>query len=339
MMEILKKLRVRLNDFFLGQTGSSSNETDSSHFERREKLTAFGIALVIAISLWFIVNLNRDFNVTLQIPIELTNIPDDQVVSSSVPENARVNVTGEGWNLISLYNNPPKILLNADENQSINISDQIRNQIGAFNDINILQVNPSTLTVETEERATRRVPVENRVNISLREQYGLLREPLVYPDSVTITGAQSVIGEITSWPTQQVELTRINQPVQRTIPLVEADTPTQVIPEEVEIHLEVAEFTETEVRIPIRTRNLPSGRVVTYNPSSIVVRFDVPIDQFSGVKGQRPFAAYVNFEDMEGDNTGRVMPQIEPLDTNLIVRLRSFQPQWVSYFMVIPESD
>ena len=148
-----------------------------------------------------------------------------------------------------------------------------------------------------------------------------------------------MIGEITSWPTQQVELTRINQPVQRTIPLVEADTPTQVIPEEVEIHLEVAEFTETEVRIPIRTRNLPSGRAVTYNPSSIVVRFDVPIDQFSGVKGQRPFAAYVNFEDMEGDNTGRVMPQIEPLDTNLIVRLRSFQPQWVSYFMVIPESD
>lgn len=338
-MEYLKKITARITDFFLGQTGRGSNETDSTHFERREKFTAFGIALVIAISLWFIVNLNRDFNVTLQIPIELTNIPDDRIVSSSVPENARVNVTGEGWNLVTLYNNPPKILLNADDDQSINISEQIRNQIGAFNDINILQVNPGNLTVETEERATKKVPVENQVNINLRDQYGLLNEPVVIPDSVTITGAQSVIEEITSWPTQQIHLSNINRSIQRTVPLVPGDAPTQIIPTEIELHADIAEFTETEVRIPVRTRNLPSGRAVTYNPSSIVVRFDVPIDQFSGVQGQRPFAAYVNFEDMEGDNTGRIMPQIEPLDTNLIVRLRSFQPQWVSYFMVIPESD
>ena len=338
-MEFLKKIAARLTDFILGRTESGTNETDSTNFERREISTAFGIALVIAISLWFIVNLNRDFNVTLQIPIELTNIPDDRIVSSSVPENARVNVTGEGWNLISLYNNPPRILLNADESQSLNISEQIRNQIGAFNDINILQVNPGTLTVETEERATKRVPVANQVNINLREQYGFLNEPVVIPDSITITGAQSVIEEITSWPTQQIHLTNINRTIQRTIPLVTSDTPIQIIPAEIELQVDVAEFTETEVRIPIRTRNLPSGRAVTYNPSSIVVRFDVPIDQFSGVQGQRPFAAYVNFEDMEGDNTGRIMPQIESLDTNLIVRLRSFQPQWVSYFMVIPESD
>lgn len=333
-MDFLTFITDRFKNFIFGRGDSSKSETDSAPFEKKEKTIAFGIALFIALCLWFIVNLNRDFNVTLQVPIQLSNLPDDRIVSNELPENVNVNLTGEGWQLISLYNNPPRVLLNA-ESENINLSEQIRSQIGAFNDINIMQVDPGSITIQTEAKATKRVPVENTVEISLRGQFGLLSDPVLTPDSVTVTGARSRIEEISSWQTRTVELTNINGSLEREIPLEAPGPGVLVQPETTILSIEVAEFTEAEIRVPIRTRNLPSGQAVTFNPSSVTVRFDVPIDQYTDIQGSRIFSAYVDYATLQENDSGRITPEIEINDTNYIVRLRSFQPPRVSYFMVV----
>lgn len=335
-MEFLSFITDRFKNFLFGRGDSSKSETDSAPFEKKEKTIAFGIALFIALCLWFIVNLNRDFNVTLEVPIQLSNLPDDRIVSSEVPDVVNVNLTGEGWQLISLYNNPPQALLNA-ESENINLSEQIRSQIGAFNDINIMQVSPGSITIQTEVKATKRVPVENTVEVSLKGQFGLLSEPELTPDSVTVIGAQSLIEEISSWPTRTVELTNINGSLEREIPLEIPGVGVLVYPETATLNIEVAEFTEAEIRVPIRTRNLPSGQAVTFNPSSVTVRFDVPIDQYTDIQGTRLFSAFVDYATLQENESGRITPEIEINETDYIVRLRSFQPPRVSYFMVVNE--
>lgn len=335
-MKFLSFITERIKSFFSGGGESSPSETDSAPFERKEKAIAFGIALFIAISLWFIVNLNRDFNVTVQVPVQLSNLPDDQILSNSIPDQVSVNVSGEGWQLITVYNNPPRILLNA-ENQNINLAEQVRNQIGAFNDINIIQVQPATITIETEQKATKTVLLQSQVDISLRGQYGFLSEPKLSPDSVNVTGPASLIDQISEWQTRQIELTNVNGSLTREIPLETPEGNISVEPSSATLSLEIAEFTEAEVRVPIRTRNLPSDQAVTYNPSSVTVRFDVPINQYSEIQGTRPFTAYVEYSSLVENDSGRIAPEIEVNDTNYIIRLRSFQPPRVSYFMVVSE--
>lgn len=335
-MEFLTFVTERIKSFFSGGGEPSPSETDSAPFERKEKAIAFGIALFIAICLWFIVNLNRDFNVTVQVPVQLSNLPADQILSNSIPDYVSVNVAGEGWQLITIYNNPPRILLNA-ENQSINLAEQVRNQIGAFNDINIIQVQPATITIETEQKATKTVPLRSRVDISLRGQFGLLSDPALSPDSVIITGPSSQLDDISEWQTRRVELTNVNESMEREIPLEAPEGSISIEPVSATLSLEVTEFTEAEVRVPIRTRNLPSNQAVTYNPSSVTVRFDVPINQYSDIQGSRPFSAYVEYSDLVENDSGRIAPEIEINETNYIVRLRSFQPTRVSYFMVVSE--
>lgn len=125
-------------------------------FLRKEKKSfAFSFALFFAICLWLIVNMGRDFNVTVEIPVRLANLPDDVALSNPLPDHVMVNVAGEGWNLISLYSNPPVINLNA-ESERVNVQEQIRNQIGSFSNLNIIQVEPSELQIETEEKATKK---------------------------------------------------------------------------------------------------------------------------------------------------------------------------------------
>ncbi len=334
-MRLFNFISERFKYFFSGGPAPKPEETDTDSFQNKEKITAFSIAFFIALCLWFIVNLSRDFNITIQVPVLLTNLSEDVTLSSDVPETASVSLTGEGWKLISVYSNPPRVLVNAEVND-VNLAEQVRNQIGVFSDLNVVRVEPSRIMIETERKETKRVPIRNLVNITIRDQFGLLREPQIIPDSVTITGAESMIRELEEWYTEERDLREISGNVQREIRVAQA-TGISVEPQNVMLNLEVSEFTEAEIRVPIRTRNLPVDSAVSYNPSTITVRFDVPIHQYTEVQGTRPFAAYVDYSVIEEDDSGRVTPDIDILETDYILRLRSFQPQRVSYFRIVPD--
>lgn len=325
----------RFRGFFSSVPKSKADDPDM-YAENREKIVAFGIALFISLCLWFIVNLSRDFNVTIQVPIQIANVPNDEIVSSDVPETATVNLSGEGWNIISVYNNPPRVLLTVQDG-TVNLADQMRSQISAFSDLNIMQVQPTQLTVETERKATKVVPVANNVRLNMQERFGLMNQPEITPDSVSISGAESKLQNITQWKTAEIVIDNVNSNIQRTVELQSPEAGLSLSPDVVNFEARVTEFTEAEVRVPIRTRNLPAGMAVTYNPSSVMVRFDVPLEQYSEIQGARPFRAYVDYQVIEQDSTGRVAPEIEVVETDYFIRLRSFQPPRVSYFRIVPE--
>jgi len=335
-MSFLNSITDWVKRIFSGKDNLGSDEPDTDHAENREKVIAFSIAFFISVCLWFIVNLSRDFNVTIQVPIQVASIPEGEIISSDVPDYASVNVSGEGWNIISVYNSPPRILVTAESGE-VNLSEQMRNQISAFSDLNIIQVQPPMVTIETEKKATKKVPISNNVELNLREQFGLLEDPVITPDSVTISGTADALENITEWATEDVQINNVNSSFQRNISLQQPDSGVSLDRETVNYQVEVAEFTEAEVRVPIRTRNLPAGRAVTYNPSSITVRFSIPIDQYSEIQGEQPFQAYVDYSVLEEDSSGRVAPEIEVMETRFNIRFRSIQPSRVSYFRIVPE--
>ena len=63
---------------------------------------------------------------------------------------------------------------------------------------------PSILNVNLDERIERRVPVDLRMDLTLRRQYAMIGEVAVTPDSVDVTGARSRVEGISLWPTQLV---------------------------------------------------------------------------------------------------------------------------------------
>lgn len=334
-MSFLDSISQRFRNFYSGKK-PGGEDPDTMYAENREKIVAFSIAFFISVCLWFIVNLGRDFNVTIEVPIQVANIADDEIVSSDVPETAAVNVSGEGWNIISVYNNPPRVLVTSRSGE-VNLVDQMRNQISAFSDLNIIQVEPAQLRIETESKSTKKIPVINNVRLKMKGQFGLLNEPTLSPDSVTVSGAASKIEGITAWSTTELQLNNVKDDIQRTVDLQAPEAGLTVTPEAINFTAEVAEFTEAEVKVPIRTRNLPAGRAVTYNPSSITVRFDVPLTQYSEIQGVRPFRAYVDYSVIEEDSSGHVAPEIEVVETGYFIRLRNFQPPRVSYFRIVPQ--
>ncbi|CAN5153866.1 hypothetical protein BH23BAC3_BH23BAC3_08970 [soil metagenome] len=333
-MGIFRSTKDKFTELITGRWGLE--EDDDSNFFSRQKVLGFLFAMLLSISLWVVVNMGRDFNINMMLPIHIVNIPEGVALSSEVPDRAAISISGEGWSLFNIYTNPPIITLSG-ESQQVNMFEQVRQQLSSISDVSVMQVDPMFIEIETEQRVTKRVPVESRVNLSTRDQYGVLGSARFSPDSVTISGPASRVEEIEAWHTVESEIQDVNTDLELTVELEESTAGMNVDPKRVLLRADVVEFTEAQVRIPVRARDLPSGVAITFSPSSILVRFDVPIDQYNDVQSVRPFIAYVDYERIEADTTGLITPELEKVTDEFEVRLRSFQPTRVSYFNILPD--
>jgi YbbR domain-containing protein len=310
--------------------------SDPQWTSQRERIAVLIVSGIAALLVWFVVNMNREFTVNMEIPINIGEVPTNMALADRLPESASISFYGQGWKLLPVYFSPPEIIINVD-NDAVNLIDQVRQQMNSFPSVEITEVQPATIAVRLEERTTKKVPVRPRIEVSFEEQFSYLDQPALVPDSVFLIGAQSRIEDINEWYTQPVSLTDVRDNINRNIPLEEPGSLVELSSSQVRYQARVAEFTEGEVRTFIRTRNLPAGVNVNFTPSVITVKYDVPIQEYAEAQDIIPYTAFVTYSQIESDTTGYVTPNVASTTEGLHIRLRTFQPQKVGYFRVVEE--
>ncbi len=313
-----------------------TSDAETTYLHKGEVLMVFLIAYFIALSLWLLVNMTKEYNFTMDIPLEVTGYSEDMAFVTKPPAKARVGVSGEGWNLLSLYRNPPEISVTYSE-EDVNLTNIVQSQIASYTDISVQRVEPARISLAMEPKTSARVPVNLVEDVQFKAQYEMVGRIRLTPDSVTVHGAQSVIDTLRGIPTKTLRLRNVQSPVEQKVALSQPAGLVVRDVTEVTVAFEVTEFTEGEVRAYIRTRNVPDGSEVRFNPAVVTVRYHVPIEQFSAAQEMVPFEAFLDYADIQRDTTGFVTPKIEAVTDDLDLRLHSVQPRRVSYFHVVPE--
>jgi YbbR domain-containing protein len=338
MLKSTKRLFLRLwswdriKSWFTPTPASESRST----FTKREKVMVVGVAYLLAIGLWFMVNMDREFTTTFTLPVVLGELPDARSLQQPIPESVDVTVNGSGWKLMNLAGNLPTIVLDVRKAE-VDVLTAARDLIATTDGLSVIRVQPFVLTVRLDERITKRVPVESRLSIEFRNRYNQVGPVRLFPDSIDIAGARAIVDTIRSWPTEASEIDGVREALDLTLTLQEAPYILQLSHNQVRLEADVAEYTEGEARIPIRVRGQPRNRDVVFSPASVVVKYDVPIDEYSRSLSQVLFAAYVPYAMAASDSTGFVIPQIERTESALHIRIRSHQPRTVSYYHVVNE--
>jgi YbbR domain-containing protein len=324
----------RIKLFFKVRTPNPDQDIRS---KRRERIAVFVIAYIMALSLWFIVNLNGDYRITINIPIEVGAIPQDMALAEGLPEFLEVEVSGDGWKLVNLYSNPPEIPIDVIEGE-VNLFDQVRQRFTVEQDVSVLKVQPLFISIGLEQKISKKIPIKLYSDLQFEDRYGLVSDPVFNPDSLTITGARSQINKIDYWMlSDTLSLSNVREDISQIIPITPKDPLIDYDVDQIRFLADVSEFTEGEVSVYIRTRNIPRGNIINYNPSTVTIRFDVPIEQYVEVQNLRPYEVYVPYQEILEDSTGFVTPDIELVTTEYQIKLRSFQPKAVAYFSVLDD--
>lgn len=315
--------------------------SDEVEDERDEPASRRGLAmllsLVVALVMWFSFSMRESYPVTMRMPLQVVQTPSGTALRARPPEAATVTLRGDGWTLLSLTRRTPAIRV-AAESERVDLVAALQ-EIGLPPGIEVQAVQPQFVDLALDTETNRRLPIRLRQRIETRVGYDLLRAPRLAPDSVTVTGAQSLLGTLDSWPTEVLNAEGVEGDLTRIVAL--SDTFSGLLNTSVRatrVRVDVGEFTEGERTLQVEVENVPPGVLgVRFDPPRVRAVFRVPSqgDIYDRATNSPRVRAVVDYFDIARDTTatdGQV-PVSPRWPDDLDIRDVTLQPSRVGYFI------
>ncbi len=266
---------------------------------------------LIGLFLWLSVNLGEHYQYTVSAPLTIYEVPDGMAIRTPVPRFVQLKFRGDGWRLAGLLLGPDikvKIPLSAlpQGNRTITVNEVVE-RISFSPGLQLVDVNPDTVVVWLDRLSTKRVPVVPDLIITFKEGYGQIGTVMVSPDSVSISGAESVVDRITSWKTFHTSFEELKAPIEETVPLAQSDGPiVRSSPSSVRVHINVESFAEKVFSgLPVEIRGVPVNRDVIFIPPKMEIVARGGIRQLASVLPV-DFQLEVLYERILADTTGTI---------------------------------
>jgi hypothetical protein len=281
-------------------------------------------SFLVALAFWFSVTMSGSFRASFDIPLTVTRLPDDLALTSPLPETVNVLLQADGWQLLfinagkQLTFDIPGARLRAgviQTNRALNEMMQLPPGVTA------LRVYPETLFVHVDRYMEKRVPLRlTELRMDFKEGFGLVREPEVTPDSVTLRGAESVLREIESWPIEGRTYENLSLPVAEEVAL--RDSLPGIVHtdrDKVSLYIPIEQLADMWIRdIRVELANVPEDRQVLLERQSLDISVRGGVNVLS-LYSAADFSAEIDFQTIVSDTSGTIVPVVHiPADIKLL---------------------
>ncbi len=300
---------------------------------RRRNIYIILLTILFATLLWFSVSLSERYQIHVTAPLIIKSLPEGKAISSNLPRAVTLTFSDYGWRLAKLtlgLNIQWVIDLNTIPAHSAALTlRDIEEQLGGRLGVQPISMTPESLYVRLDVLESKRVAVEPRYTATFRDGYNQIGQTTVRPESVTISGAQSLLEKINRWPTVHQSLNELRQSVDVSVPLADSISSLSFAPDHVALRFDVKQFAEkTFAAVPIELVSVPPNREVILNFSQLEIVVRGGIEQLAHVN-QNNIKAIVDYRLILEDTTGFVEPEIVSVPGVHIVKRTPERVQYV----------
>lgn len=255
-----------------------------------KELLTFLVFLLLAAGVWCILAINENRERSVQIPIEMVNIPDQTMLLQNMPTHIEARIRDKASVLLS-YNIGKIQPIKIDFNDHNNLKDAViinNNSLAGYAHqqlkatTSILSFTPDSIRVSYTQGQGKRVPVIPSGNVTTLPHCTATDSIYTTPDSVTVYGSVNTLRKIDCVYTEDFELLNISDTARHEVKIKEIPQ-TRIVPDHTTIIVPVEEYTGKTITVPITISNIPDKYAVMTFPSSVQVSFLVPISQYSSV--------------------------------------------------------
>lgn len=299
----------------------------------RLRILRFGISLLLAGFLWLSVKLVKEYNVEMAVPMAYDNSPSRFQLKEELPEELRLEVTGEG-HLLFL----PSIKL-AYDSLRLDMSEQIgRDYLLTDREfrkailrrlpdgVRVTRIRPDTLHLAFEEKIRKRLAVIPRLELNTRPGYYQEGPLTVVPDSVTILGPEEQLKDVNRWPTESLRVENVHRSRSWGLNL-QPDKDLIFSPNRVLVQAGVRRYTERKIELPVEVVNLPLDEKIRILPEQVTVYALVPFDRAEQIE-MNQFRVAVDAANLSPD---QYYATLELLNSPEEVRSVRFAPRFVKF--------
>lgn len=303
----------------------------------------FIVCLFIASALWFINAMEKQYENTVMIPIEFTNLPKNKTLVNPPPKKLKARIKAKGFTLVryklsaSIYpinfnirsftnnrmekDNSQEFIILTD-----NYIPQITDQLNS--DISILDLSPDTLLFLFDRIIESKKKVISNLDLSFENQHFQSDSIHFRPKYVTVKGPSSLVDSIEGIHTKPEKFENLNSTIQENVALEEIDQ-LEISPEKVIAEIPVSQYTEYIEKVVLTKKNIPDSLNVITFPGRVELNCIVSLDQFKKIK-PTDFVVGIDYKDIKpGSKSISLKVFSTPTNTKII----NIQPSTVEYII------
>ncbi|GAA4830610.1 hypothetical protein [Algivirga pacifica] len=276
---------------------------------------ALTICVMISFTFWIFNALNNDHTADLKVPLSVAHEQTSVVSLSPPPDHLTVNVSGNGWTLLT------KTIGLGNDGLNLTMEDPVQTNFvtaktllpEVSNLLRGLKVNymlEDSLFFDYDELVSKKIAMEvQKKDIPLGEGYEVVSEVSISPDTVTLTGPRSYIKSLpSSWALNLFEFEPIEQRFDENIEIdLHNNRYTSVDYAEVNITFDVSYILEEVV----------PAKLLYYNFSNEVY----PILPEEGVKVQYEIKEFDVIEDIDSIKVAVSYDNINWNDSTVVLKV------------------
>ncbi|MEZ4874575.1 MAG: hypothetical protein R2793_03770 [Flavobacteriaceae bacterium] len=240
--------------------------------------------------------------------MQYKNIPNEVVLATQNAKEISFEVKGNGFQLLShlMKNNELDIDIAhyyQDGDTLITVSNQeLQAMVSSQLKLAPLgSISENGLTIHLDRNATKKVKVTLLSEITYKEGFLPNKDIYVTPDSVLLSGPSELIDTISKVTTRTFKKKNLSESIHESVPIQNFKSKKVLVtPSDVLISLEVEEFTQMRMTVPVEVIHVPEGTKLQLFPSFVEIAFDVSVTNFDTLS-EKDFKLVCDFSEVKED--------------------------------------
>ena len=272
---------------------------------KNSKLKSFLLFLLLATLFWFLAKFSKEYTATVSAKLNYTNIPANTLLAEGNNEEVSFDLFANGFEFLFFKLKKPtvdvpvsKYYEKGDITVHVNSEDFSRlvlNELNNNNDLHNLSID--TLIIKLNTIISKKVLVKPIVDVSFKEGFKQLGAFVTKPDSITLSGPAGALDTLSFIETIPIKVEDAEKQIKLTLAIKKPKhLEIQYNPTTVSATMEVSEFTQKRLQVPVLLKNVPSSVKIKLIPESITIVFNVSLEDFKEITAE-DFSLICNYSD------------------------------------------
>jgi hypothetical protein len=269
--------------------------------------------LALSGAFWLLMTLNETMEREFKIPMRLTGVPGNAVITGELPDTVRVTVRDKGFTLVT-YDFRPLVFrfsnyADEDEGKGVipltDVQKQVLSQM--YGSSKLLQVKPGTFDFYFTYGTSKKVPVVFRGKITTSKSYYLAHTEF-YPSIVTVYANKQQLDKLQTVEIEPFNYRNLQDTIRQAVKIRKIRG-VKIVPSTVRLSVYPDVLTEEAIEVPITAINMPPGMVLRTFPSKVTVRFTIGASLFRTIKPNL-FKVVVDYEELAANPSDKCTLQL-----------------------------
>ncbi|MEO1436156.1 MAG: hypothetical protein AAFV80_11520 [Bacteroidota bacterium] len=293
------------------------------------------LCMVLAFIFWLFTKMANTYETDIQVDVNY-RLPEGKTLIDPPPSTIEAKLSGGGWKLLGQALNARKPSVNFQLNNNVNqvISPRMQESViekALRNDYQIVSKSLENITLQLDNIDTVKMPILVHEDFQLAPQHQLRDSIQLSPDSVWAIGPESLTRQLTSWTTGLVSKQALDSDYNGPIAVKPHLNPQiRFEPPEINIQIDVEQFTEKQVSVPVNLVNVPDSMMVLLNQEKVTVKFIVGLSEYDQIKAN-DFRVIADFNGFDWNIEAPV--PVEVINAPSLLKKIEVQPSAIQFLI------